>query len=163
MSGHGGFSGLGGGGGGSSGSNSSNKGSTQTFNYHKVEIDSSKSFDINYTTKYNGSADEMSRANQITSVYLSNAIDKGTQIGMFAADVESGTGMMAYNNNAKAWHQKLKSEGYEPSIKGAVKMMVDKSPTLNAIKDAKTAKEVIDKYGSKVSKDRKPTRVLNKK
>lgn len=138
-------------------------GTTQTFSYNKVEMNPSKSFKLDFTTKYSGSSDEMKRADQITAVYLSNAIDKGTQIGIFAADVESGTGMAAYDKNAKEWHQKLKSEGYEPSIKGAVKMMVDKSPTLNTIKNAKTAKEVIEKFGSKVSIDKKPTRVLSKK
>lgn len=112
-----------------------------------------------YTVSYNGTQEEIKRADVITSVYLSNIIDKATPIVGAVGDVFDGIGYYATDNNAQGWAKKISDAGYSKDEKGAMQYFVDNSKVLQDIKNTKTAKEVIDKYSEKV-KDRKPTRVL---
>lgn len=147
MSGHGAYSALGNGG---------SSGGKREFEYGSSNIKAAAKFTVNYK----GTPDEINTADNITSIYLSNVIDKATPIVSAVDDVFSGIGYYRNDKNAQGWAKKIADAGYSKDSKGAMQYFVDKSSkTLQDIKSAKTAKEVIDKYGDKV-KGRKPTRQL---
>lgn len=138
------------------------KGGTFTIS-SGAQIDKNKEFSIDFATKYRGTAKEVERADQITAVTLSIAYSRGLRIGTAVNNVEKGLGMYAYDENAKKLASDLKREGYERTVAGATKYYIDNSPPLNFIKSAKTAKEVIDKYGDKVKPEDKPKYRIHRK
>ena len=146
---------MGSGGGSGSSGVSGSSGGARSFEYGSASIKAAAKYSVNYK----GSPQEIERADVITSVYLSNVIDKATPIVGSVSDVYNGVGVYASNKNAQEWAKKITDAGYEKSEKGAMQYFVDQSKVLQDIKNTKTAKEVINKYDDKI-KDRKPTRQL---
>lgn len=102
------------------------------------------------TTKYKGTTEEVKRADQITSAVLQQVVKKSSPVVGAVGDVWKGTGYYSNDPKAKEWAKEITKEGFPKTEQGARAFFVSKSSALQFIKNAKTAKEVIDKYGAKV-------------
>ena len=118
---------------------------------------------VDFKTKYSGSAEEVERADQITEVIMGNVYGKNQTAIFSANDIWSNAHVYSFYatpeniQNAKEWANLISEAGFSKNIKGATEFFFSRSKALNFIKDPKTAKEVIEQYGSKISEDRKPS------
>lgn len=100
-------------------------------------------------TKYKGSAEEVARADEITNFILERVYRKNINVVLAVSDVWDN-GFYSNDKNAKDWAKLIENEGFAKTKQGAINFFVSKSPQLKFVSQAKTAKEVIDKYGDKV-------------
>lgn len=106
---------------------------------------------VSFKVHYKGTEEEIKRADEITSVFISNLYGKHV---IELTSIEDNLPRHEYFRKEQG--KILRENGYDATKQGLFKFYVDRSKVGRFIQEADYAKDIIQKYGDKVPEGTEP-------